>query len=184
MIRRLVAAVTLSVVLVPAVAWPCGNPVALSGDRAVRQIRSAEKLLARGSYAKAIAAVSEFEVAFSDAGLQRQADLIGAVAILRRDPKDRDYAVGQLERLAANAPDAPVVQARLAGALSRGSAVEQQRATTIIEDLVGRDLMPDGMAWVTAAITRAAAGDADGSTAALGRCRKVSKRKAECRLPR
>lgn len=176
--------------LVPT-AGACPNPIRLSGDAQVRQVRKAERALAYGDLARAVALTSAADYRFEGPVLARRARLISAVAALRRG--DAGVVVGfqtmapilaQLEALHAARPDAPLEQARLAEALVRGDPAAQARARALIEDLVARDLVPDAHVWLTAARVRIAAGDADGAAAALAMCRKRGKRyKVACEVP-
>jgi len=170
--------------MVPA-ASACPNPIRLSGDKSVQQVRKAERALAYGDLARAAALTSASEYWFEGSGLARRAGLVSAVAALRRNQINVvvGFQTGHpvlevLERLHAARPDAPLEQARLAEALALGDAASQARAGEMIEDLVARDLVPDAHGWLTAAVVRSAAGDSDGAAAALAMCRKRGKRYA------
>ncbi len=186
-------AVALALALLAAMAapaWPCGNPVVLSGDRAVQRVQAAERLLERGDPKGAARLMGS--VWIRDEALAPRAALVRLTARMRRAYGARAHAaersdavadmVSEFEDLLVERPDAPAVLARLAEALAAGDAAQRSRAAAIVDDLVARDLMPDARAWRTVAQVRAAAGDADGAAAARATCRTRGGSKRVCRL--
>jgi predicted Zn-dependent protease len=169
-------------VAMPAPARPCGNPITIAGDAAVKRVREAEKLLEREKYKEAAKKVNPFEYEFTDDALQRRATLVFAVARVRLG--EASYVRDDLQALYAQDPDNPVIQARYAEAIWRFAEDDAQRkeAGTLIEDLVARDLVPDAHGWITAASVRAKAGDEAGRDDALAKCRAIAKKKSICRV--
>lgn len=181
----LIALVIAASVAVPTSAWPCGNPVSLAGNKAVRELKRAEDQLRAGKYRSLIYYTREHE--FLDARLQARAELLETTARmrLRRDAATMAEATTTLRSFRATTPDDPIIQSRLAEALlfdpTEASATE---ARTLIEDLVTRDVVPDAVGWVIAATVRDRAGDTAGRDVALLRCTKAGKRspKLPCRV--
>lgn len=181
MLRGVCAVALAAVLMIPAVAWPCGNATYLQGDRAVAQVNKADKLLAAGKPEKALELVDwryEYE-----GKLQERADLIAMVARLRVGRITPEDAAEWFEARLKDNPEQPYVVARLAEAYA-AMPKKTERARKLLEDLHARDLMPDGEAYATLAALRDGAGDAEGRDDALASCRKVAKRKAVCKLPK
>lgn len=164
-------------------ALPCGNPIALRGNKAVKKVKQVERWLAEGRFGKVIKALDPYAVEFADKALQRRARLLYFVATVRTGlAGDYKAATEYYEKLLADDPEQPYVQARLAEVY----IAEERRldkARQILDDLVQRDLMPDGEAFAALALLRDRAGDAAGRDDALVRCRKLTRRKAACELP-
>jgi hypothetical protein len=210
---RVLAAVIAVAALSPASAWPCGNPIFLSGEKSIRLVRDAERALNAGNNELAAKLSSPWRHELSEEHLQSRVELVHAVALLRIQVKrrateraklvrweqsrmsiaDRDKLaaalrqpyddLADLESLHTGNPDSPVFQARLAEALLVGDNPENtKRASDLMEDLATRDLVPDAFAWVTLATTRRIAGDAQGSDAALTRCKRIAWTKKLCQL--
>jgi hypothetical protein len=181
-----ISALIIVAVSLPAAAWACLNAVTLEGNRAVKQIRKAEKLLARGQADKARRLVDPFRYDFEGKGLQRRADIVIATADVRRLRGHRDMALFEEARktladLHAEHKNDPLIAARYAEALAAAEPT-RGRALAILQDLEKRDLMPDAFAYRTLARLHHAAGNSEASNAAMSRCRKTAERRRVCTL--
>lgn len=182
-----VVAVALIAAL-PGTAWPCLNPVELRGNKAVKELQRAERLLREGKY-RPLAYYSETH-AFTGARHQARAELIDVTARMRltyAEPSYEDpssFVEFFTARLDATKDD-PLLQSRLAEALLlEGSEASLARAGTLVEDLIARDVAPEAATYMVAASVRARAGDATGRDAALARCRAIAKQRRNqlCRV--
>lgn len=178
--RARILIVSLLAVLVPASAWACLNAMTLSGDEAVRKIKKAEKLLARGKNAKAARLLNRHRIRFSDQRLRRRANIIRATASIRQRSRV-ELATQNLARLYEESEHDPVLMARYAEALALDDA-RRARSRELLEDLAKRDLMPDAFAYRALATLRHRDHDGAGRDKALARCRKMTKRKRICRV--
>lgn len=199
MLRSTIVLVTALLVAFPSAAYPCGNPIHLAGNKAMQKVKKYEDQLKARKYQAILDDAYRFEL--TDKALQARADLIVLVAAMRgkkeppfrpwrrdarRDDSGRSMTIlDQLRELAAADADNPLLQARIAEALllERGDK-RVAEATTIMEDLAIRDLVPDPEAWLTLATVRHLAKDTTGAATAIERCRKAARaRRALCKLP-
>jgi hypothetical protein len=200
--RILAALVASSLVLsvaVPQTADACGNPIRLAGNKAVKKVAELEGKLAAGKNDAVLKDSFRFDI--SDAGLRLRAELVFAVAalragrdsvpttwwVMREDLEEGDRTpLGVLRTLRTKMKDTPVIDARVAEALLRSTdAKATDEASTILEDLAARDVMPDAEAWASLAAVRQIKSDTAGRDAALVKCKKVatkSRRAAICKV--
>jgi predicted Zn-dependent protease len=180
-----VCAVCVAVVLsFPEPAEPCGNPIAMRGNKAVQKVMRAEKHLAKGNLAKAIREVQIYDFEWEDKALERRAHTAYYAASVRAGRESayqeaEEFFQSQLEQ----DKEQPLMQARLAEVyLARNQKITEARA--MLEDLFARDLVPDAHGYVTLAQLRDREGDAGGRDDALTRCRTATKNKRQCALPK
>lgn len=197
-IAALIASCVALSVAVPQTADACLNPVRLSGNKAVKKVRALEDKLRAGKNDELVRESWRFDIA--DPALRARAELIVTVAAMRsnsqRVPRfywemrageeSDDSPLARLRKFAVDAPENPLILARIAEGLVRiGPERDVAEATKIIEDLATRDLMPDPEAWVTLAQVRDHGKDTAGRDAAIKQCKKVARwRKAVCIVPR
>jgi len=174
--------VTAIAVSIPVSAYPCGNATLLEGDEAVAQVARAERLMAKGKYHKALKLVDPFRYEFDDEALADRAHTLAMVTRLRLEPASWGETAARFFENALKAdPEQPYAAARLAEAYTH-MPNKAERARALLEDLAGRDLMPDAEAWATLALARERGGDPEGREAALDRCRKLTERPMVCRI--
>ncbi len=164
----------------PAIALACGNAMFVDGDDGVKQIMHAEKLLARGQNKRALKLVG-YQYRF-ESNQQEKVRLIRATAAFRTLKADNylvSSGIDNLKNSLKTSNDNPLLLARLAEgySLSKKNSAE---AKTILEDLVKRDLMPDGFAFATLAKLRSQAGETESAKAAIQSCRTMIKKKSLC----
>lgn len=187
-------------VSLPSVAIPCINATLLRGDEATRQVKLAENLLEQGKHDQAAKKVDPRRYDFEDEALARRANVIHAVGVMRSNSSRAAHSLERLQELLRDTPDDPYLSARVAEALVRRAEkrssdssgagplgqdeVRRMRgdAFSMLLDLDRRDLMPDAMAHVTLALLHHRNGDAAARDASLQRCRKMTKRRAICKV--
>lgn len=179
----------------PRPADACGNPIQLAGNRAAQKVKNFENWLKAGHNQKILSEANRVEI--TTPALRARAELVIAVAALRnnaglpwtlrhkRDASGEDTALGLLRALAKAAPDSPVVQARYAEGLLRERSKDETyvaEATTILEDLATREVMPDAEAWASLSLARSLAKNGEGASFAAAQCKKLARgRKHACK---
>jgi hypothetical protein len=187
-------------VSLPSLAIPCINATLLRGDKATKRVKLAETLLEQGKHEQAAQTVDSRRYEFEDKALARRAEIIYMVGTLRGNSYRAEHAFNVLQDLLRATPDDPYLSARVAEALVwradyRGSGLAGAKpldeggarrlhgdAFSMLLDLDKRDLMPDAMAHATLALLHHRNGDAAARDTSLQRCRKMTKRRAICKV--
>lgn len=183
--------VCLGLVATPAPARACGNAVfnALTKKEAIELVKTAEELLASGSYREARARIAAYvgedehegEIAVKgDKKLEYRLYQLYAMALLHSG--DDSSAKELLDKLLTDKPKDPFLQIREAEQLAVSPAT-RDKAKKQLESFAKKDLIVDGTAWATLARLRGQAGDADGKKQALERCQQMAKDPAFCARP-
>lgn len=163
----------------------CENVIAVTSQRAVRALSSAETALAAGDAKRALKLLrplhdqtlgenwllDDLENRFN--GLWATASMRGGGATAV------DEAIGTLRSLLKADRKNPWLRSRLGEALSH-TARGASEARRILEDLAKLDLIVDAEGYAALARLRQAATDASGAQAALARCQLMTQRPALC----
>ena len=177
MLRAAIAFAVLAATATPA--WPCLNGTIMEGDDAVRTLAQIESLLDAGQYGQARDLLGTAgNVHWLDERLTGRVSDAQMVLALRTAPRRvAQNAVTYFSARSKAQPKNLRYQAWLAEAYATLNKREQ--ALAILTNLVERDLMPDGFAYVTLAKL------SDGVKVDewLEVCRKRSKTKSICVIP-
>lgn len=183
--------VCLGLVATPAPARACGNAVfnELTKKEAIELVKTAEELLASGSYREARDKIARYvgedehegEIAVKgDKKLEYRLYQLRAMTLLHTG--DDLGAKELLDKLLTDKPKDPFLQIREAELLAVSPAT-RDKAKKQLESFAKKDLIVDATAWSTLARLRGQAGDADGKKQALERCQQMAKDPAFCDRP-
>ncbi len=188
--------VTVCAVLHTAPSEACINGVELRVDDGKRLVARADKALQRGRHKDAIRAADMALRRSGPARVHQRAALIRALAVIRSDGRHAlrtdagklkgRAAVAEATRILAGETKIPGSgEPRWKAALAEGLEATGQtdEALAILEDLAGRDLLPDARAFAALARLRAESGNAPGANTAAERCRQMGG-KGLCPVPR
>lgn len=163
----------------------CLNGVELHRKQAVQLANAAEKALADGDAKQALSMLADKMASpegyeLSHQGLRARLEQLFAVARFRAGGQaDIDDAITVLRQQTKDSPKNPWLKVRLAEALSH-NAKGTKEAVKILEPLAKEDLIVDAEGFATLARLRRQAGNAEGATAALERCKAMAKQPSLC----
>ncbi len=187
----------LSAAIVPSASMACGNSYYHRVDPRVRAVQEAESLLLVGQVRPAAERVlSVYPRVATEVGsgsLPSRASTVMALAVVRnggvwpvdvdRDQRPDQPAVWAVDRLrlADKGGTTPRTQSDLAEALA-ALPQGQKEASTILEALASKKVIPSAHAWATLARLRQARGEQNAGWAALAECRKLARYNGVCRM--
>lgn len=163
----------------------CENAVAVTSQRAVRLLSSAETALAAGDSKRALKLLRPLHDQTLGENwllddLERRFNGLWATASMRVGGATAvDEAIGTLRSLLTADRKNPWLRSRLGEALSRTPRGASE-ARRILEELAKLDLVVDAEGYAALARLRLAAADASGAQAALARCQLMTQRPALC----
>lgn len=200
----LALALACSALALPDIADACGNSIRPVVDRTNEIVRKAELLLAQGQHGKAAMTLKqEFGADLLTTApasrrlLHERAQRVLALALVRSGG-DFEYVKdfgGKTEshrrqalawsalmlRLQRTEQSEPTLSAELAEALALQPSGRPE-AFALLQELAEGDLMPSARGWSLLAGLRRERGDAEGSEAAVERCKQIATDEATCEL--